>query len=56
MSKLVLFADQDEVVNEEELVLALYDLAHQKEELEMFDLNGNILQAPKLPINHLLGV
>lgn len=52
----VLFADLDEVMNEDELAVPLYELANENENLEIIDLNGNIFQAPKLPINHLLGV
>ncbi len=52
----VLFADLDEIMNDEELAAALYELANENENLEIIDLNGNIFQAPKLPINHLLGV
>ncbi|MAT41723.1 MAG: hypothetical protein CL609_05235 [Anaerolineaceae bacterium] len=52
----VLFADLDEIMNEEELATVLYQLADDNENLEIIDLNGNIFQAPKMPINHLLGV
>ena len=52
----VLFADLEEVINDNELAVQLYELANENDNLEIIDLNGNIFQAQKLPINHLLGV
>jgi len=52
----VLFADLEEIFNDACMNEKLYSLVENLEGIEFVDVNGNIFEAKKIPINHLLGV
>ena len=52
----VLFADLEEIFNDISLNEKLFTLAEDVEGIEFIDVNGNVFEARKIPINHILGV
>lgn len=52
----VLFADLEEIFNDSSLNDRLLDLAENLEGIEFIDVQGNVFEAKKVPINHILGV
>jgi hypothetical protein len=52
----VLFADLEEIFNDACMNEKLFSLAENLEGIEFVDVNGNVFEAKKIPINHLLGV
>jgi hypothetical protein len=52
----VLFADLEEIFNDACMNEKLFSLVENLEGIEFVDVNGNIFEAKKIPINHLLGV
>jgi hypothetical protein len=52
----VLFADLEEIFNNPELSEKLFSLAENLEGIEFIDVQGNLIEAKKSPINHILGV
>ena len=52
----VLFADLEEIFNDTSLNEKLYNLAEDVEGIEFIDVQGNVFEARKIPINHILGV
>lgn len=52
----VLFADLENLFEDQEVYEMLEDLSMEVEGLEFFDLNGNLFLAKKTPVNQLLGV
>ena len=52
----VLFADLEEIFNDSCLNEKLFNLAENLEGIEFVDVNGNVFEAKKISINHLLGV
>jgi hypothetical protein len=56
MFEKVLFADLEEIFNDSSLNDRLLDLAENLEGIEFIDVHGNVFEAKKIPINHILGV
>ena len=52
----VLFADLEEIFNDTSLNEKLFNLAEDVEGIEFIDVKGNVFEARKIPINHILGV
>lgn len=52
----VLFSDLEEIFNDISLNEKLFTLAEDVEGIEFIDVNGNVFEARKIPINHILGV
>lgn len=52
----VLFADLEEIFNDTSLNEKLFNLAENVEGIEFIDVQGNVFEARKIPINHILGV
>lgn len=56
MFEKVLFADLEEIFKDSILNDKLYDLAECVEGIEFIDVNGNVFEAKKIPLNQILGV
>lgn len=54
-SKFLTF-DLIELMNDLKISEKIHSLSHQIEQLESFDLSGNLLHADSIPLNQLLGV
>ncbi|HSM24374.1 MAG TPA: hypothetical protein VK856_05875 [Anaerolineaceae bacterium] len=52
----VLFSDLEEIFNDISLNEKLFTLAEDVEGIEFIDVNGNVFEARKIPLNHILGV
>ena len=48
--------DLIELMNDAKINEKIHHVSRQIEQLESFDLNGNLLQADFIPLNQLLGV
>ena len=56
MFEKVLFADLEEIFKDSVLNDKLFDLAEDVDGIEFFDVDGNIFEAKKIPLNQILGV
>lgn len=52
----VLFADLEEIFKDSVLNDKVFDLAEDLDGIEFLDVNGNVFEANKIPVNQLLGV
>ena len=56
MFEKVLFADLEEIFKDSVLNDKLFDLAEGVEGIEFIDVDGNVFEAKKIPVNQILGV
>ncbi len=56
MFEKVLFANLEEIFKDSVLNDKLFDLAEDMEDIEFIDVDGNIFEAKKIPLNQILGV
>lgn len=56
MFEKVLFANLEEIFKDSVLNDKLFDLADDMEDIEFIDVDGNVFEAKKIPLNQILGV
>lgn len=56
MFEKVLFANLEEIFKDSVLNDKLFDLAEDMEDIEFIDVDGNVFEAKKIPLNQILGV
>jgi hypothetical protein len=56
MFEKVLFADLEEIFKDSVLNEKLFDLAEGVEGIQFIDVDGNVFEAKKIPLNQILGV